>query len=343
MFMIASPTITFVGKNTFRLLITCLLSTALHSIGGVILFVKTPEFFTRTSQKPLSEKNILLEFVPASSKVQEKKPLNPSPLISEKNTSAQNPLSKPDLPKNDPYQHGIVEHPSLERSSFSMPPAPPPRKDSPQIDDEKIASKKLTSLSQTEFLKIENIKSAGDKEEKKQIKEIEKEEKIPKRKTEKPKVPLSQRVKKDGMDPGPLAKADDFTSPARKNVTTTSEILEEWSYNTKSHAIARYFSSEFKKISNIWQLELYSSQEFATSLFYDLKKTVVVFKIMPDGKLENLQIIEHDGNELAQRFPVFAIEKTAPFKPLPPKVLSYIRTDGLWVKIEFNYTSEKKK
>jgi hypothetical protein len=119
--------------------------------------------------------------------------------------------------------------------------------------------------------------------------------------------------------------------------------LEEWSYNTKSNAVARYFSSELKKISNIWQLELYSSQEFANSLFYDLKKTVVVFKIMPDGKLEDLQIIEHDGKELAQRFPVFAIEKTAPFKPLPPKVLSYIRTDGLWVKIEFNYTSQKKK
>jgi hypothetical protein len=62
---------------------------------------------------------------------------------------------------------------------------------------------------------------------------------------------------------------------------------------------------------------------------------------MPSGELRSLHVVEHEGNEFAERYPLEAVEKVSPFPPLPADVISYIRTDGLWVKIEFNYTSKK--
>jgi hypothetical protein len=285
--------------------------------------------------KPIPERNILLEFVPALTKVQEKKPDAPPTLISEKNTAAQNPIIKPDLPKGEAYQQGITDHPALQRSSLASPFIP--------FSQAQLLSDDFTpkeTPSPVEILKTE--KTAASKKDISLEKKKEKEGKDS-RKTRKIREKMDDLPLPSLSPSQPRTKTDDFDSPAKRNLTTTAEILEEYSYNTKSHAVARYFSKESKKIINVWQLEVYSSQELASSFAFDLKRTVVVFQIMPDGHIEDLHVIEHEGRELAQRYPIFAIEKTAPFTPLPEDVLSYIRTKGLWIKIEFNYTSEKKK
>lgn len=287
---------------------------------------------SQSLKKPMHEKNILLEFVPAPTKVQEKKPDTAPTLISEKDTVTQNPILKPDLPKGDAYQRGIVDHPALQRTSLTTPFTPPSQKT--QLLSEDFAPKE-PAPSSSPALSVDKTSSNIDVEQKEENDISQETRKVKEKFEELPLPSLSPSQ--------PMMKTDDFTSPAKKNLTSTAEILEEYSYNTKSHAFARYFSKESKKIINVWQLEVYSSHELASSLSFDLKRTVVVFQIMPDGHIEDLNVIEHEGKELAQRYPIIAIEKTAPFSPLPADVLSYIRTEGLWIKIEFNYTSGEKK
>ncbi|MBI1882990.1 MAG: hypothetical protein HYS08_02155 [Chlamydiae bacterium] len=304
-----------------RLSIACLLSVFLHS-AGVVFFVESSEISTALFKQPLfvqPEKKVTLEFIPSSPTMLEKKCDLPTPVISEKNTASQNPISKPTLPQGLPYQHGTTEYRSLPRSTasrvFPHPLQKPKKEETAPVTKPKEES--------------DLPKHITKKLKKSSLKEKQKEKKTSQKSTSH-NVQMSSR----GHD-------EDF-SPAQKNIETVSDILAEWAYNSRSHVVAQYISKEFKKISHVWNLEIFSSPEFSNTTFYKIKKTVVVFKIMPDGKIESLQVIEHEGPELSLRYPIVAIEKCAPFSALPPEVLSYIRTNGLWVRLEFNYTKGTK-
>lgn len=309
-------------SNVFRLFIACLLSMALHSV-GIALFAENPDILNLSPflRRTVPDRNITLEFIPAPENVPEKTPPTKTSIIAEKDTAAQNPLAKPSLPKGDPYQHGAVEYQSLQRVGIptSQTSVQPKERPKPKIEVSPRSEERERSKAAPEGLyKPKELPKENEKQ--------------------------SPRATKEKPQPAkPSIKKEDLPSPAQKNPTTTAEILAEYSYNARSDAVARYFSKELKKISNVWHLELYSSQELSQGLVHAIKKTVVVFKIMPDGHVEDLQVIHHEGPELTLRYPILAVEKTEPFIPLPPDVLSYIRTDGLWIKIEFNYTSGERK
>ncbi len=325
--------------NFLRLLGACVISLLIHS--GGFAFYNYHEIFTQSlktpSPQPLESKTeipkeITLEFIPAPDKIIEKKPTVPTNIVSEKSTTAQNSISKPELSKGAAYQHGILEHIALERISS---PAIKPQKPSPEQKNLfQESNPLLKELSPSQEEGITTKKGNLLKEKNQQKKKIEEDL------LKQPQYEMFSKPQKP-VPPIPR-KVEELPTPAKKNLTSISEILGETSYNAGSNAAARYFAKEFKKISSVWRLELYTSGEFAHRVNLNLKKTVVVFQIMPDGHFEDLQVIEHEGDSLGIRYPVNAIEKTAPFTPLPKDVLSYIRTQGLWVRIEFNYMGKEK-
>ena len=129
-----------------------------------------------------------------------------------------------------------------------------------------------------------------------------------------------------------LNNAEILSSPS-KNIQSSAEIASEYRYNAKSHDVARYLSGELKKISHVWQLSLLTE----SILPFNLEKTVIAFKIMPDGNYEKLQVLNHKGSDITQHYAVNAIVKVSPFSPLPDEVQSHMRDDGLWIVINFNY------
>lgn len=312
-------------NKSLRFLIAFLISAALHGTGVTLLARSSA--FSPLPKFPLHQKAdnpVSLEFVPSPERVAEKKPMAPTKIISEKSTAAQNPIAKPDLPKGHPYQQGILEHDALERA------------EAPKTQVEKVSStppeeaaltpkEKVTAIAE-DALTLQKISPPQRKVQKKESRQKKKE------------TPSKSKENKTQRS----SKKEEHPSPAKKNLTTIADILDEAGYNAQSDAVARYFSKEFKKISSVWRLELYSAKDFANSFSINLKKTVVIFCVMPDGQVRDLQVVEHEGDEFAMRYPVQAIEKTAPFTPLPQDVLSYIRTEGLWVRIEFNYISKDK-
>lgn len=305
-----------------RLSAAVILSVFLHGTAGMGLWIHDHlgEKLMQRTPPSGAQKTLIMEFVPSPKGMEDRKPLKKTRIISEKDHVAQNPVSKIDLPKDEPLQFGTSESASLKRSY-----------------DPLSAGSFLLMWEQARSLrKPERMDAEGRKAQDYETRQEGREK-------------LERGKLKKGVVTAPLAKPDivvptastvipdELSAPAQLNPRTAAEILDEWSYNSQSHAVARYFSKEIKKISYVWNLQILSSNEFAYKPFTHLKKTVVVFKIMPDGTVRDLQVIEHEGDELAMRYPVVAIEKCAPLPPLPDDVLAIIRTDGLWVRIEFNY------
>ncbi|MBI1871568.1 MAG: hypothetical protein HYS07_10290 [Chlamydiae bacterium] len=310
-------------NNTFKFLVAFLLSSILHT-AGIALFAEnsfSPNLPSVHLHPIQNKEDLTLEFLPAPAHATERKPEGETTAVSEKNTAAKNPKENPKLPKGDPYQEGFVEHKSIARTESSLSSNLQPREK--PVREKKPKAKPIKNKSQ-EVLKETLKKEPVQKE------------------TSAVKAPPPKPAVEDLAIPHPRSQ-DDFTSPPQRQILTAADIVDEWSYNAKSNAVAKYFSKEFKKISYLWNLELYSSHEFSSGLPPKIKRTVVAFKILPNGKISDLQVLENEGSDLAIRYPISAIEKTAPFAPLPQDVLSYIRTDGLWIRIEFNYTGTKSK
>jgi len=344
-----------------------LVSTALHGAVSMALFVDVPaaSHHLRPAQKNFapSPKSIMLELVPALKNAKEGKKPEKASVLSDIASTSQNPDSKLNLPKKDPYQKGHFERHSIERtlmpqgspllpSGAATPSAPhekpkirdllkeleekPKPQPPPAAEKKHLKKSKHVSRQKGEIRVQTEIKVKEDKL------RPEKPDQTSPEKTAAPETP--PKIKQAPAiisSPGLPVRQDDFASPGKKNILSEAEILDEIAYNSESTAVSRYLVPELKKVASVWQLKLYSLTDFSGGLFLDVRRTEIAFKIMPSGDIQNLHVIKHDGNEFTERYPLEAVEKVAPFTPLPADVISYIRTDGLWVRIDFNYTSKK--
>lgn len=350
------------GRTTPKFLMAFFISAALHGAVSMAFFVEQPHSLTRVSRHfAQPQKSIMLELVPAPKYLKEEKKPEKASVLSDVASIAQNPDSKQNLPKAGPYQKGETEYSAIQRvllptgagpvipkqnSQSSAPHEKPKIRDllnepeeksrptPPPVEETNLEKPEKVLKADAELIVPSEIKREKNKIPPKKDKPVEPSFE----KAAEPSIPQQKAVNA----PGVPVKQDDFSSAAKKNLTTEAEIFDEIAYNSESNAVSKYLAPELKKVANVWQLKLFSLTDFSGGLFLDVRKTGIIFKIMPSGKVENLKVVEHDGNEMTERYPLEAVEKVAPFTPLPPEVISHIRTDGLWVKIEFNYTSKRK-
>ena len=66
-------------------------------------------------------------------------------------------------------------------------------------------------------------------------------------------------------------------------------------------------------------------------------RTVVFFKIMPDGTVKGAKILDHNGDELLKEFCLSAVQATSPFEPLPEGFLKSSGYPYLPIVFTFNY------
>ncbi|MBI2870290.1 MAG: hypothetical protein HYY14_01115 [Candidatus Omnitrophica bacterium] len=92
-----------------------------------------------------------------------------------------------------------------------------------------------------------------------------------------------------------------------------ARALGERSFDAREHDLGPYIR-ELKK--RIWQ-EWYPLVEFKYNRLAASSKTVVSFKVHPDGHISDLKALEHRGDEYLKILGLAAISQAAPFAALP--------------------------
>jgi len=135
-----------------------------------------------------------------------------------------------------------------------------------------------------------------------------------------------------GKLPLELSGADEFLSPEADNPGGKARILKQVAYNTRSTEVGRYLSRLKPRVSNLWMLVVMNNTYYVRS-----KNTSILFKINPDGFLDQVMMNEHNGPAWEVRYALKAIVQAAPYEPLSREILDHIQDDGLWLEFNFNY------
>ncbi len=112
------------------------------------------------------------------------------------------------------------------------------------------------------------------------------------------------------------------------------ERFGEISFNAKRYEMGEYFRKLKTKVEEYW-LPYLAFTYTGNNLFGN--KTVVFFKIMPNGKVSGVKILEHSGDQLLKDFCVSSVQNTAPFDPLPESFLKNSGYNYLPIVFTFNY------
>ena len=143
--------------------------------------------------------------------------------------------------------------------------------------------------------------------------------------------PRSEKAREEGESPYRLGGRDRYLSPEAEEPDGETSILKQVAYNAFSPAVGKYLARLKPRVKNLWDLTIMKNTYYVHS-----ENTSVFFKIMPDGRLENV-IAKHEGPEMEMYYALNAVEKSQPFEPLTDEILDYIKDDGLWLEINFIY------
>ncbi|MDN3515136.1 MAG: TonB C-terminal domain-containing protein [Candidatus Brocadia sp.] len=126
----------------------------------------------------------------------------------------------------------------------------------------------------------------------------------------KPKVFFNVNAKKEGANKDPVLFEDTISNAA---------IPGAPSFNVKKHEYADYFKHIRDRISLYWFLGYGTRAEIKLETRDD-KPVVVEFKVLPDGSISEVKIVDDAGNfNLASRL-VSSIQNAAPLNPFPSKI-----------------------
>ncbi len=128
--------------------------------------------------------------------------------------------------------------------------------------------------------------------------------------TSSPKVSFNVNAKKEGTNNDPVLFEDTISNAA---------IPGAPSFNVKKHAYADYFKHIRDRISLYWFLGYGTRAEIKLET-RDGKPVIVEFKVLPDGSIDGVKIVDDAGNfNLASRL-VSSIKNAAPLNPFPPPI-----------------------
>lgn len=126
----------------------------------------------------------------------------------------------------------------------------------------------------------------------------------------KPKVSFNVNAKIEGTSNDPVLFEDTISNAA---------IPGAPSFNVKKHEYADYFKHIRDRISLYWFLGYGTRAEIKLETRDD-KPIIVEFKVLPDGSIDGVKIVDDAGNfNLASRL-ISSIKNAAPLNPFPPKI-----------------------
>lgn len=141
--------------------------------------------------------------------------------------------------------------------------------------------------------------------------------------TRKPKVSFSVNAKTEGANNDPVLFEDTISNAA---------IPGAPSFNVKKHEYADYFKHIRDRISLYWFLGYGTRAEIKLETRDD-KPVIVEFKVLPDGAIGEVKIVDDAGNfNLASRL-VSSIENASPLNPFP----SHIKEPTIDVRFNFYF------
>ena len=298
--------------------ITATLLSLIWHIITILVICQMPTWITK-KMYPLSQrakKEITVHLIDQPFVKNPQMPQIPTNLFGVQSTQAASQEKTPQNTNDKPLQKGGSDSPSLSN--------PPPTftNTNPLMTPEHTQSDMVTI-----HPSIKSIDSLSEKQSKtKSVKTNDKQLNVESSPKQSPSIPMPKTIPSDPTRP---------PTTGEHNLTSTSEIMNEIRYNLQSTPVTQYLVPELRKIINLWNLQILKA---ATHIF-PVKKTVIAFEIFPDGSIKNIKVIEHDGEETMLYYPLIAIEKAGKLSPLPQTVLDHIRQEGLWVYIEFKYTS----
>jgi len=285
----------------FRLLIggALLVSLLFHiiTIGGLS---KIPLFSPGIIIIEPPEQSVHLEFVDSPDRIMEvdKEPV--TNLISDRTSLAQDMIpDKTDL-TDSPRSVGTVEERSIRKVATGEPGA-------------------IEAPAQKQKISDDNEKEIGDTQADKSGQS-----------EESPARAISARA--GDVSPIPGEGGDKFFAPEAESPEGKTWILKQVAYNARSTEVGKYLARMKPRVVNLWQFNVMNNTFFVRST-----RTHILFKIMPDGHLENVVVNEHLGPDMEMRYSLNAVEYAQPYEPLNQEILDYIKDDGLWIEFHFRY------
>lgn len=125
-----------------------------------------------------------------------------------------------------------------------------------------------------------------------------------------PTVSFTLNAKKDASNKDPILFEDTISNSA---------IPGAPSFNVKKHEYADYFKHIRDRVSLYWFLGYGTRAEIKLETKND-KPIVVEFKVLPNGSIDDVKIIDDAGNfPLASRL-IFSVKNAAPLNPFPPNI-----------------------
>lgn len=139
----------------------------------------------------------------------------------------------------------------------------------------------------------------------------------------KPKVSFNVNAKKQGSSKEPVLFEDTISNAAIPGLP---------SFNVKKHEYAAYFKHIRERISLYWFLGYGTRAEIKLETVND-KPIIVEFKVLPNGAIDGVRIVDDAGNfQLASRL-VSSIKGAAPLNPFP----SHVKEPSIEVRFNFYF------
>ena len=154
----------------------------------------------------------------------------------------------------------------------------------------------------------------------------EREEKKHSKVSRSPRSQLRQKGK-IAMLPGDIKK---MSTDSDDDVARFGEIT----FNANQYEIGEYFKNLKEKIEDYW-LPYLAFTYSGGSMFGN--KTVILFRVYPSGKVKNIKVLEHKGDEVLKDFCLAAIANNAPFEPLPQGFIDVTGYEYLPIVFTFVY------
>ncbi len=253
------------------------------------------------------------------------------------------PMAKPAIMKAQKVEETPDAKMAEKAGEIASSPPSADRNDKvPPSDDEAASDQQDEKLKDQYMVRIKELQEKMEKTSQ-QIKENEKileaqKQQRERAQPEEEKPPQDRSQDQEGGDAGASrgivglggASLHQTTSDVQGDVERFGEIC----FNANRYELGAYFKKLKTKVEEYW-LPYLAFTYSGNNLFGN--KTVVFFKIMPDGKVADVKVLEHEGDELLRDFCISSVQNTSPFDPLPESFLNKTGYPYLPIVFTFNY------
>lgn len=235
-----------------------------------------------TEERQADEKRITFELVETPEDARSEKPPDHADLISDKNSIARDQNQNEDGPSGDPYSEGDLDVKEILVSRPETPSSPSP----PSVQE----SENETAQSGENARRAPSQTGIGQN-------------------------PLSVRhfLARIAPSQNTQQKVQTPDRPLYDNETSQAEDYGGLTFNTYDWDFAPYLLEMKRKIEkNMHPPPAFSRFGFISG------KTVIRFRVMPNGEVVTMAVLSHDGHESLKTTSEQAVLQSSAFSPLPP-------------------------